>query len=418
MILKSLLVSPNYVAQMSARIRSSSGLLAFRPSALKSISKSRFHTTAAKFNSSTSREGQREENTIEAQDELSILRQREFNNHVVESLRKLARTPVEEFALKNEFIEPLTEKEKQLDEELTLFLKQFSQNNKVIEVKNESNNVKSSSTYSQTKLFPFLVPSPKEKPYSSQELFLRQMKHAAETAKLGANVENVYFPHSDIFNPPTVDKLSISKLLAAGVHLGQSTSLWRPSTQPFIYGKYKGIHIIDLNKTLVHLKRAAKVVEGVAARGGIILFLGTREGQRRALQEAAQRTHGFYVSSRWIPGTLTNPTEISSVWERHEVNFADQPTGRSLTPDEEVSIVKPDLLIVLNPTENRNALREAMQARVPTIGIIDTDSEPSLVTYPIPGNDDSLRSVNLIVSILARSGEVGLQTRLSQIASQ
>ena len=95
--------------------------------------------------------------------------------------------------------------------------------------------------------------------------------------------------------------------MEAGVHLGQSVSLWRSSTQPYIYGEYNGIHIIDLNKTLALLRRAANVIEGIVERGGIVLFLGTRDGQKRALEEAAKRVHGYYVSSRWIPGTLTKP---------------------------------------------------------------------------------------------------------------
>lgn len=206
--------------------------------------------------------------------------------------------------------------------------------------------------------------------------------------------------------------------MAAGVHLGQSTTLWRASTQPYIYGEYKGIHIIDLNQTLSHLKRAAQVVEGVAENGGLILFLGTREGQKRALIKASERVNGYYVASKWVPGTLTNPTEISSGWERQEVDYFGNPTGRELSLNESMSIIKPDLMIVLNPTENRNALKEAMKARVPTIGIIDTDSEPSLVTYPIPGNDDSLRSVNLLVSILSKAGERGVKTRLSRATPQ
>ncbi|SCV00238.1 LAMI_0G03774g1_1 [Lachancea mirantina] len=349
-----------------------------------------------------------------SEDQLSVLRQREFNHQVVESLRKLSRTPIDELGGLNEALNiPLTEKEQQLDEQLTLFLKQFSQENKVIEGKTDDITTKPFSLGRGKLSFPYLVPTPRNKPYSRQELFLRQMKHAQRTAKLGADIKDVYFPHNDLFKPTTVNKLSISKLASAGVHLGQSTSLWRPSTQPFIYGEYKGIHIIDLNKTLSHLKRAAKVVEGVAERGGIILFLGTREGQKRPLQLAAQRVNGYYVSTRWIPGTLTNPTEISSVWERHEVDCAGNPTGRPLTPEEERGIVKPDLLVVLNPTENRIALREAMQARVPTIAIIDTDSEPSLVSYPIPGNDDSTRSVSLILSVLAKAGELGLKSALA-----
>lgn len=353
-------------------------------------------------------------------DEVFSLRQKQFNDKIVEQLKTLSKTPLDEVSnLGVDLDKPLTSKEKQLDEELTAFLRQYSQSNKLI---NTDEGAQDNSRRSidlaaaQNKKYPYLIPSARDKPYTTQELFLRQMKHASHTARLGAHIDKVYFPHKDLQNPPTAEKMSINKLLAAGVHLGQSTSLWRPSTQPFIYGEYRGVHIIDLNKTLAYLRRAAKVVEGVAERGGIILFLGTRDGQKRGLEEAAKRSHGFYISTRWIPGTLTNSTEISGVWERHEVDFTDKPTGRVLTPDESLAIVKPDLVVVLNPTENRNALNEAMQVRVPTIGIIDTDSEPSLVTYPIPGNDDSLRSVNLLLGVLARAGERGVQNRLQKVA--
>lgn len=353
-------------------------------------------------------------------DEVFSLRQRQFNDKIVEQLKALSETPLDEIdKLGVDVNGTLTEREKQLDEELTDFLRKYSQLNRLINTEENSEGEAQRSfqaAAAQNKRYPYLVPSARDKPYTSQELFLRQMKHAQHTAKLGANIEKVYFPHKDVQSPPSAEKVSINKLLAAGVHLGQSTSLWRSSTQPFIYGEYRGIHIIDLNKTLAYLKRAAKVVEGVAERGGIILFLGTREGQKRALEEAAKKTHGFYICTRWIPGTLTNSTEISGVWERHEVDFADKPTGRVLTTDETAAIVKPDLLVILNPTENRNALNEAMQVRIPTIGIIDTDSEPSIVTYPIPGNDDSPRSVNLLLGVLAKAGERGLQNRLQKVA--
>lgn len=354
-----------------------------------------------------------------ALDEVFSLRQKQFNDTIVEQLKVLSQTPLDEVTELGDLNKPLTPKEKQLDEELTDFLRKYSQSNKLINTEESAQDVSRRSidlAAAQNKRYPYLIPSARDKPYTSQELFLRQMKHASHTAKMGANIEKVYYPHKDIQQPLPAEKISVNKLLAAGVHLGQSTSLWRPSTQAFIYGEYRGIHIIDLNKTLAYLKRAAKVVEGVAERGGIILFLGTREGQKRGLEEAARRSHGFYISTRWIPGTLTNSTEISGVWERHEVDFADKPTGRVLTVDESLAIVKPDLVVVLNPTENRNALNEAMQARVPTIGIIDTDSEPSIVTYPIPGNDDSLRSVNLLLGVLARAGERGVQNRLQKVA--
>ncbi|CCD22541.1 mitochondrial 37S ribosomal protein uS2m NDAI_0A03840 [Naumovozyma dairenensis CBS 421] len=271
--------------------------------------------------------------------------------------------------------------------------------------------------YDNTTKFPFLIPSANDKPFTKQELYLRQLKHASHMGRMGADVTNIYKPHKDVSSPNSIDKITINKLMAAGVHLGHSTTLWRPSTQPFIYGEYRGVHIIDLNKTLSYLKRACHVIEGIAQRGGLILYLGTGEGHKRGLEEAAKRTHGYYVSTRWIPGTLTNSTEISRNLEKHEINGDDMPTLRELTAEETNIISKPDLLVVLNPTENRNALYEAMKSRVPTIAIIDTDSEPSLVTYPIPGNDNSLRSVNLLLGILAKAGEKGLKSRLKKEAS-
>ncbi|CDO95966.1 unnamed protein product [Kluyveromyces dobzhanskii CBS 2104] len=354
--------------------------------------------------------------------DVTLARQSEFNGSISRLLQQAMKTQVGESGdLESKLQPPLTEREQQLDERLTEFLRKYSKYNKVLDLPEDTNKFDfSSKILSQplhTREFPYLSHTSKEQPYSEQELYVRQLKHAAHTSKLGAAIEEVYFPHKDVFNPPTLQQVSIERLMAAGVHLGQSTALWRASTQPYIYGEYKGIHIIDLNQTLSHLKRAAQVVEGVAENGGLILFLGTREGQKRTLIKAAERVNGYYVASKWVPGTLTNPTEISSSWERQEVDYFGKATGRELTLNESMSIIKPDLLVVLNPTENRNALKEAMKARVPTIGIIDTDSEPSLVTYPIPGNDDSLRSVSLLTSILAKAGERGVQTRLNRAST-
>lgn len=358
-----------------------------------------------------------------ANDDFNDALTREFrqktNREMAAILNRFTKFPKDEF-LKyvDEFMSPLSEKELQLDEKLAKFLKHYSTKNTLMDSHSATPTLKKIvHSGESTKKFPYLISSTNDQPYTKQELFARQMKHALSTAKLGSDIKNVYFPHQDVFNPPSTEDISIKKLFAAGVHLGQSVSLWRSSTQPYIYGEYKGIHIIDLSKTLSHLKRAVKVIEGVTEKGGIILFLGTRDGQKRVLQHAAERVNGYYVSSRWIPGTLTNPTEISSGLERHEVDILGNPTGRELTIDESVSIIKPDLLIVLNPTENRNALLEAMKTRVPTIGIVDTDSEPSLLTYPIPGNDDSLRSTSLLVSILAKAGQRGLEARMNKVAA-
>lgn len=231
---------------------------------------------------------------------------------------------------------------------------------------------------------------------------------------LGSNISNVYRPHEDILKPATVASTSIETLLAAGVHLGHSTSLFRSSTQPYIYGVRDGIHIINLETTLVHLRRAAKVAQEIAAQGGIILYLGTRQGQQRGLEEAASRSGGYYVHRRWVPGTLTNCREISQHWGRMEVDMGDVPTGRLLSPRITRSLLKPDLVVILNPVENRNAIYECIQCNVPTIGIVDTDSEPSLLTYPIPGNDDSIRATDLIVGIISKAAQKGRKSRLAE----
>lgn len=317
---------------------------------------------------------------------------------------------------------PSSEKLQKLDRELQQFLtdfvgdkEKFGSNNNQQQPQIPGNQQQDQINSSYNK-YPFLKKSSRKEPYTAQELHLRQVHHANAIANLGSTLsDDVYFPFKDLSSPPSHKDITIDKLLAAGAHLGQSTSLWRPSTQQYIYGEYKGIHIIDLEQTVSHLKRAAKVVEGVAEKGGLIVFLGTREGQQRAVENAAKRSQGYYVSERWIPGTITNCTEISKRWERHEVDLKDEPTGRQLTELENSTLVKPDLIVVLNPVENRNALKEAAQARIPTVGIIDTDSEPSLVTYPIPANDDSIRATNLICGVLGRAGQTGRERRLSRV---
>lgn len=263
--------------------------------------------------------------------------------------------------------------------------------------------------------YPNLKPTPDYKPYSSQELFLRHMSHLRQSGMLGSDLQDVYIPKNDVKKPPTVEEVSISDLMAAGCHLGHAKAMWRPSTQPFIYGEYDGIHLIDLNETLSALKKASKVVEDVAAEGGIILYVSTLRNEREkdALATAAKRSNAYYVSHRWIPGTITNFTSIAKQiggGYTKEVDFGDFTTLRKV--DEDHSLIKPDLVIVLNPVENRICLEECMKARIPSIGLCDTNMEPSLLTYPIPSNDDSLRAITLATGILSRAAEKGFKRRL------
>lgn len=261
--------------------------------------------------------------------------------------------------------------------------------------------------------FPNLAPTGKAEPYSAAELAVRQRHHAALMGNLGSVVRSVYKPHMLISNPPKPVRVSLEKMLACGVHLGHSVALWNRKTQPFLYGEYGGIHIIDLNQTLAHLKRAAAAVRGVAQNGGLVLFLGLKEGQMRAVREAARRCNGYFVIHKWTPGTITNALENPK--PRLEVDMADIPTKRQLSADEGALNIKPDLIVMLNPLESQVAVKEANQARIPTVGIVDTNCDPGIVTYPIPANDDSVRSTNLICGVLGRAGEAGYKRRLSAV---
>ena len=168
--------------------------------------------------------------------------------------------------------------------------------------------------------------------------------------------------------------------------------------RPFIYGTRHGQSIIDLEQTVVGVRRAAAVVRGVVERDGIVLFVGgkTRTAMvRRATERAAERLegNGFCVPGNWLPGTLTNRYRLL-------------PGGKPEAPPR-----LPDLVVFSSPQTYPHALRECALTRVPTVGLMDTDGDPRGVTYAIPANDDSERAGELIINLLAEAGREGLQTR-------
>ncbi|KAJ5551316.1 hypothetical protein N7535_000734 [Penicillium sp. DV-2018c] len=230
--------------------------------------------------------------------------------------------------------------------------------------------------------------------------------------KLGTTVRTFYDPENVIRNPPKPSQISLEMLLAAQTHLGHSTSRWNPQNSRYIFGIREGVHIISLDVTAAHLRRAAKVVEEVAARGGLILFAGTRKGQKRAVVKAAELAKGYHIFERWIPGSLTNGEQILGHCETKVVNALDEELPDFKADLADRPSLKPDLVVCLNPLENVVLLHECGLNNVPTIGVIDTDADPTRVTYPIPANDDSLRATCLIAGILGRAGEAGQARRL------
>ncbi|KAK9373811.1 mitochondrial 37S ribosomal protein uS2m [Lipomyces chichibuensis] len=248
-------------------------------------------------------------------------------------------------------------------------------------------------------------------PFTETELYYRQLNNAKLNGSLGAQPSPAYSPRKSLKNPPAPNETTVSMLVAAGAHLGHNTQRLRQSNLPFIYGKRDGIHIIDLDKTIAYLRRACKVVTAVAERGGLILVVGTRPGQEDVVALTAKRMRGYHIIKNWVPGLLTNATQVLGVRDKKVVDMADREIfGIKPAPGN----VIPDLVIVLNPIENRVALLECKAKMVPTIGIVDTDMEHTLLTYPIPANDDSLRAVELIAGILGRAGEEGLKRRLKE----
>ncbi|KAF2666951.1 ribosomal protein S2 [Microthyrium microscopicum] len=263
---------------------------------------------------------------------------------------------------------------------------------------------------------------------SAQELFqdgyvnenvarwLREREIQDTIGTVGASIEPSYQPHRLLTHPSAVEDVTLELLLASQCHLGHATSLWHPGNARYIFGVREGIHIISLEQTAAYLRRAAKIVHSTADRAGIILFVGNRKGQERAVVNAASRAGGYHLFDRWIAGTLTNGARILAKCEKKVVDHMD----REILGFEEqlvtVTAMKPDLVVCLNPVENKVLLHECALNDIPTIGIVDTNCNPACVTYPIPANDDSLRSIQVIAGVLGRAGQAGRSERLARAA--
>ncbi len=213
----------------------------------------------------------------------------------------------------------------------------------------------------------------------------------------------------------------VKELIEAGVHYGHRASRWNPKMRPFIYAKKNLIHIIDLRETIRGLLRARKYLAQVAAGGGVVLFVGTKRQASEIVKQEAERCGMPYVNDRWLGGTLTNFRTIRSRFSRLEEleELLQSPEISQYSKKMQAALQReyrkmyrnlngirtldrlPQCLVVVDPKKEHNAVREARKMGIVSIALIDTDSDPDEVDLPIPGNDDSIRSIQLILSKLA-----------------
>ena len=214
--------------------------------------------------------------------------------------------------------------------------------------------------------------------------------------------------------------VTMKELLEAGVHFGHQTRRWNPKMKPYIFGKRNGIYIIDLQKTLKLFHEVAEFVEDLAGAGKRILFVGTKRQAQEAIAEEASRCGEFYVTNRWLGGTLTNFVTIRASIERlkeAEARLGDE--NSPLTKKERLRLERerdkmaknlegiremeelPDALFVVDPKKEYIAVSEANKLGIPVIAIVDTNCDPELVDYLIPGNDDAIRAIRLFASRIA-----------------
>ena len=226
-------------------------------------------------------------------------------------------------------------------------------------------------------------------------------------------------------------------LLDAGVHLGHQTKRWNPRSKPFVFDHRQGITIIDLEKTYANLEKACAFLENLVAGGDEVLLVGTKRQAQELVREAAAATGMPYVTTRWMGGTLTNFETIKkslAKFKKYQAMDASGDLGK--LPKKEESAIRremtrmarnfdgiagitalPGAIFVIDVSYEEIAVREAARMNVPSIGLVDTNSDPTLLTYPIPGNDDATKSVRIIVETIVEAITQGLAHRESRRAA-
>ncbi len=226
-------------------------------------------------------------------------------------------------------------------------------------------------------------------------------------------------------------QVSLRQLLEAGVHFGHHTRRWNPRMAPYIFGVRNQVHILDLRQTVPMLDRALRAVRDVVAAGGRVLFVGTKKSAAEYVAEAATRCGQYYVNHRWLGGMLTNWKTITGSIKRLK-QMEDQLGGniQGLTKKEVLMLTRekekldralggikemgglPDILVVIDVVKEKLAIEEANRLGIPVVAVVDSNADPEGIAFPIPGNDDAIRAINLYCDLIAGAVFDGISAEL------
>ncbi len=228
-----------------------------------------------------------------------------------------------------------------------------------------------------------------------------------------------------------VPSFSMRQLLEAGVHFGHHTRRWNPKMQPYLFGVRNGVHIIDLEQTVPMLARALQAVRDTVAGGGRVLFVGTKRQAQEPIADSARRCGQYFVNHRWLGGMLTNFKTISlSIKRLRELDERINNPASGLTKREMLEVTRdrdkleralggikemgglPDLLFVIDTNKEKISIEEANKLNIPVIAIIDSNSSPDGITFPVPGNDDAMRAIHTYCDLVSAAVLSGIQAEL------
>ena len=229
-----------------------------------------------------------------------------------------------------------------------------------------------------------------------------------------------------------IPTFTMRQLLEAGVHFGHQTRRWNPKMAPYLFGVRNGVHVIDLTQTVPMLHQALEATREVAAAGGRILFVGTKRQAQEPIAQAASRCGQYHVNHRWLGGMLTNWKTISqSIRRLRELDARIAEGTQGLTKKETLQLTRqrdkleralggikdmgglPDLLFVVDTNKEAIAVAEARVLSIPVVAVIDSNSDPDSVTYPVPGNDDASRAINLYCDLMVGAVLDGIQAEMA-----